>query len=91
MGISPSASRVAWYRFRCTLPARWSGYLALTLLLGLVWGAFARQISVVPAPAVPSLIVTLIAVGALAFANLVAVWPGRLAGRTPVATLLRAE
>ena len=38
MGISPSASRVAWYRFRCTLRARWSGYLALTLLLGLIGG-----------------------------------------------------
>src|SRR5215469_14331006 len=38
MGISPSASRVAWYRFRCTLRARWAGYLTLTLLLGLIGG-----------------------------------------------------
>jgi hypothetical protein len=30
--------RVVWYRFRCTLRARWSGYVALALLLGLVGG-----------------------------------------------------
>src|SRR5215472_10522239 len=32
------ASRVAWYRFGRTLRRRWPGYLALTLLLGLVGG-----------------------------------------------------
>jgi hypothetical protein len=32
------AARVAWYRFRRTLRRRWSGYLAITLLLGLVGG-----------------------------------------------------
>jgi hypothetical protein len=32
------AARVAWYRFRRTLRRRWGGYLALTLLLGLVGG-----------------------------------------------------
>jgi MacB-like periplasmic core domain/FtsX-like permease family len=32
------AFRVAWYRFRCTLRRRWTGYLAVTLLLGLVGG-----------------------------------------------------
>ena len=31
-------ARVAWYRFRRTLRRRWGGYLALTLLLGLVGG-----------------------------------------------------
>ena len=30
--------RVAWYRFRCTWGARWTGYLALVLLLGLLGG-----------------------------------------------------
>src|SRR5215472_14592557 len=38
MEISRPLSRVVWYRFRCTLRARWSGYLALTLLLGLIGG-----------------------------------------------------
>jgi hypothetical protein len=32
------ALRVAWYRFWCTLRRRWTGYLAITLLLGLVGG-----------------------------------------------------
>ena len=32
------AARVAWYRFQCTWGQRWSGYLALVLLLGLVGG-----------------------------------------------------
>src|SRR5215469_9038025 len=32
------AVRVAWYRFSRTLRRRWTGYLAITLLLGLVGG-----------------------------------------------------
>jgi hypothetical protein len=57
----------------------------------LLWDAFAQQISVVPAPAVPAPTITLISVGALVFAGLVAIWPGQVAGRTPAATLLHAE
>jgi hypothetical protein len=40
---------------------------------------------------VPVLTVALVALGALAFANLVATFPGRIAARTPTALLLRAE
>jgi hypothetical protein len=32
------AFRVAWYRFGRTLRRRWTGYLTITLLLGLVGG-----------------------------------------------------
>ena len=32
------AVRVAWYRFRATFRRRWSGYLALAVLIGLVGG-----------------------------------------------------
>ena len=32
------ASRVLWYRLRTTLNKRWSGYLTLVLLVGLVGG-----------------------------------------------------
>jgi hypothetical protein len=56
-----------------------------------LWDLFARQISVVPEPTVPALTVVLIVVGALVIANLVALLPGREAGRTPAAALLRAE
>jgi hypothetical protein len=33
-----SALRVAWYRFGTTLARRWGGYVALTVLIGLVGG-----------------------------------------------------
>ena len=56
-----------------------------------LWDLFAHQISVVPDPTVPGLLVILIVVGALALANIVAVVPGRVAGRTPAALLLRTE
>jgi hypothetical protein len=36
--MSGSVLRVAWYRFRTTLPARWLGYLAIVLLVGLLGG-----------------------------------------------------
>lgn len=56
-----------------------------------LWDLFARQISVVPEPAVPGLTLVLICLGALLIANLVAAVPGRVAARTPAAALLRAE
>jgi len=56
-----------------------------------LWDLFARQISVVPEPTVPGLPVVLISVGALVLANIVAAVPGRMAGRTPTALLLRSE
>ncbi len=36
--MSGSVLRVAWYRFRTTLPARWFGYLSIVLLVGLLGG-----------------------------------------------------
>ena len=40
-GPSPRGAlpRLAWYRFRVTFRRRWSGYLALAVLIGLVGGA----------------------------------------------------
>jgi MacB-like periplasmic core domain/FtsX-like permease family len=56
-----------------------------------LWDLFARQINVVPQPAIPGLPVILISFGALALANIVAAVPSRVAARTPTALLLRAE
>jgi hypothetical protein len=56
-----------------------------------LWNLFAGQISVVPEPAVPGRTIVLVCVAALVTANLVAAVPGRVAGRTPAAALLRAE
>lgn len=56
-----------------------------------LWDLFAREIHALPVPAVPAGVVAGIAVGALVLANLVAFLPGRLAARTPVASLLHSE
>jgi hypothetical protein len=56
-----------------------------------LWIQFARSIHVVPSPVVPVWLVLLIGLGALIFANLVAIFPGRAAARTPAGLVLRAE
>ncbi|HEV3268037.1 MAG TPA: FtsX-like permease family protein [Acidimicrobiales bacterium] len=56
-----------------------------------LWTLFARNIDAVPYATVPVLSVVLIGVGTLLFANLVAIYPGRSAARTPPALALRAE
>ncbi|MGZ4690783.1 MAG: FtsX-like permease family protein [Acidimicrobiia bacterium] len=64
----------------------------LGILVGrLLWNVFAREIHVVPHPNVPALVITLIAVGAIVLANVVAAAPGIQAARTRTATLLQAE
>ena len=52
---------------------------------------FARTINAVPSPSMPVLLVVLVGLGALLFANLVAILPGRAAGRAPTAPVLRSE
>jgi hypothetical protein len=64
----------------------------LGIVLGRVlWTLFARDIYVVPEPTIPLLSVSLVVIGALVFANLVATVPGRIAARTPTALVLRSE
>jgi hypothetical protein len=55
-----------------------------------LWILFARNINAVPQPTVPGSL-TVIVVGVLILANLVAAIPARMAARTPAALLLRAE
>jgi hypothetical protein len=52
---------------------------------------FAHNLNAVPDPTVPTLLVLLVGIGALVFANLVAALPGRSAACTPTALVLRAE
>jgi hypothetical protein len=85
------AAAVAW---QSTIAVALGAIVGVPLGIALgrfLWDLFARQISVVPEPAVPGLPVVLIAVGALVLANVVAAVPGRMAARTPAALLLRAE
>ncbi len=56
-----------------------------------LWTLFADGISAVPHPTVPTLSIVAVALGAVVFANLVALLPGRVAARTRTSILLRAE
>ena len=56
-----------------------------------LWLLFARSIDAVPDPTVPALSMVFIGVGALVFANLIAVIPGRVAARTSTGLVLRSE
>ena len=56
-----------------------------------LWTVFADGISAVPHPTVPVLSMVAVALGAIVFANLVALVPGRVAARTRTSLLLRAE
>jgi hypothetical protein len=56
-----------------------------------LWTLFARAISAVPQPTVPTIAIVAVGTGSLVLANLVAAIPGRLAARTPAALLLQAE
>ena len=57
----------------------------------LLWDRFAQAIYVVARPTVPLATISLLALGALVLANLVAAIPGRQAARAKTAELLRAE
>jgi hypothetical protein len=52
---------------------------------------FARGLSAVPDPVIPTASIALAALAALILDNLVAALPGRQAARTPAALMLRAE
>jgi MacB-like periplasmic core domain/FtsX-like permease family len=56
-----------------------------------LWDLFAGQIDAVPLPTVPAGTVTLVGLGAIVLAVLVAAVPGRLAARTRPSHLLRVE
>ncbi len=85
------AATVAWQSTIAVVGGTIVG-VPLGITLGrFVWDLFAHQIDVVPRPTVPVVTVVLIVVGALALANVAAALPGRIAARTPTASLLRAE
>ena len=85
------AATVAWQSSVCAVVGVIVG-VPLGIALGRwLWTLFARGIYAVPDPSVPVLTVVLVVLGALAFANLVAMVPGRIAARTSTALLLRAE
>ena len=85
------AATVAW---QATVTVVVGTVVGIPLGIGLgrfLWNLFARQIDVVPEPVVPVPTVAVVIAGALLIANLLALLPGRAAGRTPAAALLRSE
>jgi ABC-type lipoprotein release transport system permease subunit len=93
LGFTPRqlASVVAWQSTVTAIVGIIVG-VPLGIVIGRqLWTVFADNINAVPDPTVPVLSVVLVAVGALVFANAVAAIPGRIAGRTPTAMVLRAE
>ena len=56
-----------------------------------LWILFAGQLPVLAQPAVPAMVLAGVACALLVIANVVAAVPARLAGRTPVAAVLRSE
>jgi ABC-type antimicrobial peptide transport system permease subunit len=62
------------------------------ILLGrILWGLFARQLAALAVVTVPIALLVVVAIGALALANVVAALPGLRAARTPTTLVLRAE
>jgi hypothetical protein len=85
------AAAVAWQSSLVVLIGIVVG-IPLGIVLGRVlWDAFAHEISAVPAPTISGGSIVLVALGALVLANVIAAVPARIAARTPIALLLRAE
>lgn len=85
------AAATAWQASTAALIGAIIG-VPIGIILGRwLWILFARGIHAVPDPTVPTISIFLVALGALLFANVIALIPGRIAARTRVALLLRAE
>jgi ABC-type antimicrobial peptide transport system permease subunit len=85
------AATVAWQATVAAITGVIVG-IPLGIVIGReLWTLFAHNLNAVPDPSVPAIPVTIVALGALVFANLVAALPGRSAARTPTALVLRAE
>ena len=85
------AATVAW---QSSVPAILGVIFGLPLGIAAgrwLWTLFARGIAAVPEPSVPVLYMVVVALGAIVFTNLAAVFPAFIAARTPTAALLRGE
>jgi predicted lysophospholipase L1 biosynthesis ABC-type transport system permease subunit len=80
--------------------AQASTYAVVALALGvplgialgrLLWGAAADQIGTFASASMPLAVLALAAAATIVLANLLALWPGRVAARVPAAIVLRTE
>ena len=93
LGLAPRqvAALVAWQSTVAVAIGTLVGVLVGAIIGRTLWSLFANALHVVPRPTAPVLMISLIAIGALVLANIVAAIPGRIASRTSTAALLRAE
>jgi hypothetical protein len=82
---------VAWQSTTIAAAAVVLGVPAGTAAARWVWLLFAKQLGIVPEPAVPLLALAALGAATILVANLVAVLPGRIAARTSPALVLRSE
>ena len=85
------AATVAWQSSIAALVGVAVGVPAGVALGRQLWILFARSIHVVPHSTVPTVLIAVVAGGALLVANAAAAIPGRIAARTSAATSLRQE
>jgi ABC-type lipoprotein release transport system permease subunit len=85
------AAAVAWQATVAAIVGLVVGVPAGAVIGRELWSLLARSISVVAEPTVPVVPLLLVAVGALVFANVVALLPGRRAARTRAAIILGSE
>ena len=85
------AATVAWQASLVAVIGTTVGTPVGVVLGRWLWVLFAREIYAVPDPTVPLMSIVFVALGTLLLANLVAFFPGRVAGRTQTALMLRTE
>ncbi len=85
------SSSVVWQSSIIVAVGVAAGVPAGVILGRWLWSLFAERLPVLSQPAVPGFVLAALVVALLVMANLAAVLPARLAGRTPVAAILRSE
>ena len=82
---------VAWHATTLSLVALLIGLPVGVAAGRWVWSSFAGTIGIVPSSSVPIVVVLVTVPATLLLANLIALLPGRAAGRGQAATVLRTE
>jgi putative ABC transport system permease protein len=85
------SSTVAWQATALVVVAAVAGAVGGALLARIGWRAVVDRLGVSSPAVVPPVALVLVVVGAVGFANLVAVWPGRRAAAIRPAEALRSE
>jgi ABC-type lipoprotein release transport system permease subunit len=93
LGFTPRqvSSTVAWQATALVVVAAVVGAIGGALVARIGWRAVVDRLGVVSPAVVPPLALALVVLGAVVFANLVAIWPGRRAAAIRPSEALRSE